>query len=213
MSSVFEFVAESRDLLGKTAARASRRGGNVPAVVYGGEVAPQSIVLDHNDVSKHLEHEAVYSHVLDLKVDGKSEKVILKGLQRHPARAQILHMDFLRIDENQELKVHVPLHFINEDTCAGVKAGGVVTHAMVDVEVSCLPAMLPEFIEVDLAALDIGQSVHLSDLILPEGVVIPVLAQGDDHDHPVAQAMKTKVKAEVEDEVVADDAAESPEEE
>jgi len=213
MSSVFEFVAESRDLSGKTAARASRRGGNIPAVVYGREIAPQSIVLDHNDVSKHLEHEAVYSHVLDLKIDGKAEKVILKGLQRHPAKAQILHMDFLRIDETQALKVHVPLHFINEDICLGVKAGGVVTHAMVDVEVSCLPAVLPEFIEVDLENMEIGQSVHLSDLSLPEGVVIPVLAQGEDHDHPVAQVVKTKVKAEVEDEEVADDAAESSEEE
>jgi len=216
MSSVFEFVAESRDLLGKTAARASRRGGNIPAVVYGCEIAPQSITLGHNDVSKHLEHEAVYSHVLDLKIDGKTEKVILKGLQRHPARAQIMHMDFLRIDETQALKVHVPLHFINESDCVGVKAGGVVTHAMVDVEVSCLPSALPEFIEVDLIAMEIGQSVHLSDLSLPEGVVIPVLAQGEDHDHPVAQVVKTKIKAEVEDEVAADGdddaAAESSEE-
>lgn len=212
MSNVFEFVAESRDLSGKSAARASRRAGNVPAVVYGRELSPQSIVLNHNEVVKHLSHEAVYSHVLDLSVDGKTEKVVLKGLQRHPAKAQVMHMDFMRIDETQALKVHVPLHFINQEVCVGVKAGGVVTHAMVDVEVSCLPANLPEFIEVDLVAVEIGGSVHLTDLVLPEGVEIPVLAQGEDHDHPVAQVVKTKIKAEVEDEEVASDDEEASDE-
>ncbi len=200
MSSVFEFVAESRNLSGKTAARAVRRGGNVPAVVYGGSATPKSIVLNHNEVAKHLSHEAVYSHILDLKVDGKVEKVVLKSLQRHPAKAKVLHMDFMRVDATHALKVNVPLHFMNEDECAGVKAGGVVMHAMVDVEVSCLPSALPEYIEVDLAAVEIGQSLHLSDLILPEGVEILILAQGEDHDHPVAQVMKTKVKAEDEGE-------------
>lgn len=199
MSNVFEFVAESRDLLGKTAARSSRRSGNVPAIVYGGEASPKSIALDHNEVLKHLDHEAVYSHILDLSVDGKKEKVILKGVQRHPAKAQVLHLDFLRVDENQALRVNVPLHFINEDICIGVKAGGVVTHATVDVEVSCLPAALPEYIEVDLADVDIGSAVHLTDLVLPEGVVIPALAQEGDHDLPVAQVMKTKVKDEDEE--------------
>ncbi len=212
MSNVFEFVAESRDLSGKSAARASRRAGNVPAVVYGRELSPRSIVLNHNEVVKHLNYEAVYSHVLDLSIDGKTEKVVLKSLQRHPAKAQIMHMDFLRIDETQALKVHVPLHFINEEECVGVKAGGVITHAMVDVEVSCLPANLPEFIEVDLAAVEIGGSIHLTDLILPADVEIPVLAQGEDHDHPVARVVKTKIKAEVEDEEVASDDAEASDE-
>ncbi len=200
MSSVFEFVAESRDLSGKSAARAVRRSGSIPAVVYGGKAAPQSIVLEHNDVIKHLEHEAVYSHVLDLKISGKTEKAILKNIQRHPAKLQIMHMDFMRVDEAHALKVNVPLHFINEETCVGVKMGGVVTHAMVDVEVLCLPSALPEFIEVDLAELDLGDSVHLSNLSLPEGVEIPVLAQGDDHDHPVAQVVKTKAPQDDEDE-------------
>ncbi len=196
MSNVFEFVAESRNLAGKNAARAARRNGGVPAVVYGGEAEPKSIVLGHNDVLKHLSHEAVYSHVLDLKVDGKAEKVVLKGVQRHPAKPQVLHMDFMRVDETHALRVHVPLHFINENSCVGVKAGGVVTHGMVDIEVSCLPSALPEFIEVDLTALDIGSSLHLTDIVLPEGVEIPVLAQGGDHDHVVAQVMKTKGVAE-----------------
>ncbi len=208
MSNMFEFVAESRDLSGKSAAKAVRRDGNVPAVVYGGKTGPQSIVLGQNEVGKHLVHEAVYSHILDLKIDGKTEQVVLKGLQRHPAKAQIMHIDFMRVDVTQTLRVHVPLHFINEDTCVGVKAGGQVTHAMTDVEVSCLPGVLPEYIEVDLAALDIGDSVHLTDLILPEGVDIPVLAQGEDHDYPVAQVVKTKVVVEDEaDDVVAEEDA------
>lgn len=212
MSSVFEFVAENRDLSGKTAARAVRRGGKIPAVVYGGDAAPQSIVLDHNDVIKHLEHEAVYSHVLDLSVDGRTEKAVLKGLQRHPAKPQILHMDFMRVDETQALKVHVPLHFINEDICLGVKVGGVVTHAMVDVEVSCLPSALPEFIEVNLAEVELGGSIHLTDIVVPEGVDIVALAQEGDHDLTVAQV--TKVRGPKEDdevEEVADEEAEGEE--
>ena len=204
MSSVFEFVAENRDLSGKSAARAVRREGNVPAVVYGGKAAPQSIVLGHNEVIKHLDREAVYSHVLDLKIGGKTEKAILKGVQRHPAKAQIIHMDFMRVDESQALKVHVPLHFINEDTCLGVKAGGVVTHSRVDVEISCLPALLPEYIEVDLAEINIGESVHLTDIKVPEGVDILVLAQEGDHDLVVAQVMKTKVVIEEDEEAPAD---------
>ena len=201
MSSVFEFVAESRDMSSKVTARVERRKGNIPAVIYGGAAAPQSIVLSHNDVAKHLSYEAVYSHVLDLSVDGKSEKVILKALQRHPAKPQVMHMDFMRVDETHALKVHVPIHFLNEAECVGVKSGGLVTHAMIDVEVSCLPSKLPGFIEVDLAALDIGDSVHLTDLALPEGVDIPVLAQGDGHDYAVAQVVKTKAAAETTDEV------------
>jgi len=209
MSSVFEFVAENRDLSGKTGARADRRNGNVPAVVYGGDASPQSILLNHNEVLKHLAHEAVYSHVLDLKIDGKTEKAVLKDVQRHPAKPQVLHMDFMRVDATHALKVHVPLHFLNESECEGVKMGGVVTHSMVDVEVTCLPSVLPEYIEVDLAGLVLGDSVHLSDLVLPEGVEILVLAQGADHDYTVAQVMKTRGPKE--DEELAED--ELPEEE
>ena len=212
MSNVFEFVAKGRDLSGTSAARAERRNGNIPAVVYGGKDAPQSIVLNHNDVVKHLEHEAVYSHVLDLSIDGKTQQAVLKGVQRHPARPQVLHMDFMRVDASHKLKVHVPIHFINEDVCLGVKAGGVVTHAMVDVEVACLPAALPEYLEVDLAALDIGGSVHLSDLVLPEGLEIPALVQGGGHDHAVAQVVKVRAVRDEDDEVVeGDDSAEEDE--
>lgn len=211
MANMFEFAAEGRIASSRGRAREVRRNGMVPAVVYGGASDPQSIVLDHNDVIKHLEHEAVYSHVLDLKIDGKTEKAILKDIQRHPAKPKILHMDFMRVDEAQALKVNVPLHFINEDVCVGVKVGGVVTHAMVDVEISCLPAKLPEYIEVDLADINIGESIHLTEIVLPEGVDIVALAQEGEHDYTVAQVMKTKAeKEEVEDDV--EDGDEMPEE-
>lgn len=200
MSNVFEFVAESRDLSGKSAVKAARRQGKVLAVIYGGEKAPEKLVLDHNEVVKHLGHEAIFSHVLDVKVDGKkAQKALLKDIQRHPAKPQILHMDFMRVDESQKVKMHVPLHFINEDVCVGVKMGGVITHAMVDVEVACLPSALPEYLEVDLAEIELGQSVHLSEIVLPEGVEVPVLAHGEDYDHTVAQVVKTKVAVEEED--------------
>ena len=192
MSNVFEFVAESRGQSGKSAARRARRTGNVPAVIYGGHSEPQMLTLNHNEVIKHLAHEAVYSHVLDINIDGKAEKAILKGVQRHPAKFQILHMDFLRVDMSEALKVHVPLHFINESTSVGGKKGGIVAHAMIDVEVFCLPAALPNYIEVDLSGLDIGESTHLSDIVLPEGIEIVALAQGPEHDHPVASMMASK---------------------
>ncbi len=196
MSNVFEFVAESRGQSGKSAARRARRTGNVPAVIYGGHGEPQMLLLSHNEVIKHLAHEAVYSHILDINVDGRTEKVVLKGVQRHPAKFQILHMDFLRVTMSEALKVHVPLHFINEQTSIGGKKGGIVTHAMIDVEVFCLPAALPDYIEVDLSGLDIGESIHLSDIALPTGVEIVALTQGPEHDHPVASMMASKASKE-----------------
>jgi large subunit ribosomal protein L25 len=192
MSNVFEFVAESRGQSGKSAAKRARRTGNVPAVIYGGHSEPQMLMLNHNEVIKHLAHEAVYSHVLDINVDGKTEKAVLKGVQRHPAKFQVLHMDFLRVTMSEALKVHVPLHFTNEQASVGGKKGGIVAHAMIDVEVSCLPTALPDYIEVDLVGLDIGESVHLSDIVLPAGVEIVALAQGPEHDHPVASMMASK---------------------
>jgi large subunit ribosomal protein L25 len=196
MSNVFEFVAESRGRSGTVAARGVRRIGKVPAVIYGGHAEPKMLMLSHNEVVKHLEHEAVYSHVLDVTVDGKTEKAILKGVQRNPAKFQIMHLDFQRVSMSEAIKVHVPLHFINESTSIGGKKGGIATHSMVDVEVTCLPAALPEYIEVDLAKLDIGETLHLSDLALPKGVEIVVLHQGADHDLPVVSMMSSKASKE-----------------
>ena len=201
MSNVFEFVADSRVCSGKSAARRARRAGTVPAVIYGGHSEPQMLVLNHNEVIKHLEHEAVYSHVLDVTIDGKTEKAILKGVQRNPARVQIQHLDFLRVNMSEVVKVHVPLHFTNEHTSIGGKKGGIAAHSMVDVEISCLPMFLPEFIEVNLTDLDIGATLHLSDLVLPTGVEIVALAQGADHNLPVASMMASKASK--------DDAAQS----
>ncbi|MCF7986036.1 MAG: 50S ribosomal protein L25/general stress protein Ctc [Methylovulum sp.] len=192
MSGVFEFVAESRVGSGKGAARSARRQGAVPAVIYGGHKEPQMLLLNHNEVIKHLDHEAVYSHVLDVTVDGRTEKAILKAVQRNPARFQILHLDFLRVEMGELLRVHVPLHFVNEASSVGGKKSGVAMHAMVDIEVSCLPNNLPDFIEVDLSGLDIGETLHLSEIKLPEGLEIIALAQGEDHDLPVVSMIASK---------------------
>ncbi|WP_394754349.1 50S ribosomal protein L25/general stress protein Ctc [Crenothrix sp.] len=192
MANMFEFIAESRGQSGKGAARRLRRKGEVPAVIYGGHLDPQMIMLNHNEVIKHLDREAVYSHVLDVTVDGKTEKAILKGVQRNPARFQILHLDFLRVNMSEVVKVHVPLHFINESTSIGGKKGGIAAHSLVDVEVSCLPSVLPEYIEVNMASLDVGASLHLSDLVMPAGVEIVALAQGSEHDLPVVSMMASR---------------------
>jgi len=195
MSSVFEFDAVSRANAGTSGAKGIRRNGNIPAVIYGGSSEPELIELNHNEVAKKLANEAVYSHILQLNVGGKVQNAILKDMQRHPAKDTVIHMDFLRINMNEEIKVHVPLHFINEATSVGVKEGGVVTHSMVEVEVICLPANLPEFIEVDLAETEIGGSVHLADIAVPEGVAILALTHGEDHNLPVAQIVKTRIAA------------------
>ena len=196
MSSVFEFVAKSRDKIGTSAAKAVRRQGDVPAVIYGGNLAPQMLVLEHNEIVKHLVHEAVYSHVLDVVVDGKAEKAVLKGVQRHPAKSRVLHLDFMRVNESDRIKVRVPFHFMNEATSVGVKKGGVAAHAMIEVEVTCLSSALPEFIAVDLSGLDVGESLHLSDLVLPEGVSVVELTHGANHNQPVVSIIASKVKEE-----------------
>jgi large subunit ribosomal protein L25 len=214
MADVFEFVAENRSGTRNGAARVLRRQGKVPAILYGGKKDPEKLTLDHNDVIKHLEHEAVYSHILDIKVDGKSEKVILKDIQRHPAKPRVLHMDFLRVSAKEKIRVNVPLHFLNEETSVGGKKGGVVTHSMVDLEVSCLPSALPEYIEIDLLDVDIGEPVHLTDIKLPKGVEIVALLQEGDHDLPVVSIAQPKVEVvEEEDTEVDTEAAEESSEE
>lgn len=214
MADVFEFVAENRSGTKNGAARILRRQGKVPAIIYGGKKDPEKLTLDHNDVIKHLEHEAVYSHILDIKVDGKSEKAILKGIQRHPAKPRVLHMDFLRVSAKEKIRVNVPLHFLNEENSVGGKKGGVVTHSLVDLEVSCLPGALPEYIEIDLINVDIGEPVHLTDIKLPKGVEIVALLQEGDHDLPVVSIAQPKVEVieEEDTEVDAEAAEESSEE-
>lgn len=190
----FKLDATARNDLGKGASRRLRRlAGQVPAVVYGGTVAPVSLSLSHNELLKHLEHEAFFSHIISLNVDGVAQDVILKDLQRHPAKPVVLHADFLRIDKSTRLTTHVPLHFINEAFSKGVKIqGGKVIHNLTQIDVSCFPHNLPEFIEVDLANCEIGTIIHISDLKLPSGVVSVALSHGADHDLAVATVVKPK---------------------
>jgi large subunit ribosomal protein L25 len=178
----FALNAEVRSDLGKGASRRLRRNvAMVPAVIYGGEKAPQSISLLAKELAKLLENEAAYSHVLSLNVAGSNESVVIKALQRHPAKGYVMHADFVRVVAGQKLTAHVPLHFLNQETSVGVKQqGGEVSHVLAEVEVSCLPKDLPEFIEVDMAAVEVGQIVHLADLKLPKGVELVALAHGND---------------------------------
>jgi large subunit ribosomal protein L25 len=182
MKSEFEINAQSREDAGKGASRRLRRTAQIPGVVYGGKSAPRMISMSHNELVLHLEHEAFYSHILSLKIDGKAEQVILKDLQRHPAKPLVLHADFQRVSSDTKLRTSVPLHFIGEEVSVGVKKGGVVSHGITSVEVGCLPKDLPEFIGVDVSGLDIGDNIHLSEVQLPAGVEILVLAQGDEQD-------------------------------
>ena len=173
MSVTFELKAEPRGDLGKGASRRLRRAGKVPAIVYGGGQDPQPLVLNHLDVLNQLKNEAVYSHVLTLKFGERSESVVLRDMQRHPFKPTILHIDFLRVSADRKLRVHVPLHFLNEETARGVKQqGGIVSRALIDVEITCLPKDLPEFIEVDILELGIGDALHLSQISLPAGVAL-----------------------------------------
>ncbi len=170
MSTDFIVNVEPRADTGKGASRRLRRAGLVPGIIYGAKKEPSMITLNHNELILHLDNEAFYSHILELKVGNKSEKVILKDLQRHPAKPFILHIDFLRISANESIKVQVPLHFIGEEVAPGIKAGGIVSRNLTEIEVSCLPKNLPEFIEIDISALELGSSLHLSDITLPKGV-------------------------------------------
>lgn len=188
----FALAAKIRNDMGKGASRRlRRRADEVPAIVYGGTREPQAISLSHNELSRALQNEAFYSHIITLTVDGVAEDVILKDLQRHPAKPVLLHADFQRVNKATKLHMRVPLHFLNQETAIGVKQqGGTVFHTLSDLEVLCLPADLPEYIEVDLAAVELDQVVHISDLKLPPGVESVALGQGADHDLPVVAIHK-----------------------
>jgi large subunit ribosomal protein L25 len=176
----FEINAKVRTDIGKGASRRMRHAGIIPAIIYGAGKDPVSLSLSHNEINNNLSNESFYSHILTVNIDGKSEKAVLKDLQRHPYKPSILHLDLQRVSDTEKLSLRVPLHFINEDNCVGVKQdGGKISHQMTDVEISCLPKDLPEFIEVDLANVKAGEIVHLSSLTLPENVELVSLAHGD----------------------------------
>ena len=218
MSTNFTINAKSREDTGKGASRRLRRlTGEVPAIIYGGKKDAEKISILHKDITKALENDAVYSSIISLSIDGKAEDTIIKDIQRHPAKQIILHMDFLRVSKTTKLQTRVPLNFINEDTCVGVKlGGGLIAHTMTDIEVSCLPKDLPESIDVDMAEVDVGEIVHLSDLTLPDGVESVSLSQGADYDLTVATVNKQKaveIDEPSESESTEDTSAESSENE
>jgi len=186
MNDDFDLIAEIREDQGKGASRRLRHQGKVPAIIYGAGRPPRALVFDHNRVIQQLENESFYSSVLNIKVGEKSQAAILKDVQRHPAKPLVMHMDFQRIVEDQEIKMSVPLHFIGEDVAVGVKqGGGAVSHLMNEVDIICLPKHLPEFIDVDITDLELDEMLTLSDIKLPEGVSIPALAQGPEADRPI----------------------------
>lgn len=199
MTDNFELNATIRSNVGKGASRRLRRDDKVPAIIYGAHSAPQTISLEHNKINKALENEAFYTKILTLNVDGKSEKVVLKSLQRHPYKSKIAHVDFQRISATEKIIMRIPFHFVGADIAPGVKqAGGIVSHLMSQVEIRCLPADLPEFIEVDLSKLELNQTIHLSNLVLPKNVEIIALTHKE--DKPVATVY---IPAAVEEEVAA----------
>ena len=207
MSTNFVINARSREDTGKGASRRLRRqSGEVPAIIYGGKKHAEKISILHKDITKALENEAVYSSIISLSVDGKAEDTIIKDIQRHPAKQVILHLDFLRVSKTTKLQTRVPLNFLNEDICVGVKMGvGLIAHTMTDIEVSCLPKDLPESIDVDMEQIDIGQIVHLSDIKMPSGVESVSLSQGAEYDLTVATVNKQKA-ADIEEALDSDEA-------
>ena len=191
--SVTEVIAESRELSGSSASKKLRRSGKVPGVVYGSNDKPTLIQLDHNQISLALDVESFHSSILELKIGNSNEKVLLRDYQLHPFKRQVNHIDFQRVDEKRRIHTNVPLHFIGEENSPAVKmAGGLISHILNDVEITCLPKDLPSFIEIDLSDLEIGNSLHISQLNFPEGVE-PVL-HGQD-DPVVVTAIKPKGSA------------------
>ena len=205
MAEKFDLVAEYREDQGKGASRRLRHEGKVPAIIYGAGRPPRALTFDHNKVLRQLESESFYSSVLNVKVGDKSQAAILKDVQRHPAKPQIMHIDLQRIVEDEEIRMNVPLHFKGEEIAPGVKtSGGTVARLISDVEVVCLPRDLPEYLEVDISHMELDDMLHVSDIKLPKGVEIPELAQGPEHDQAMVSIHIIKAAPVEED---ADEAA------
>ena len=203
----FELQADIRSGQGKGAARRLRREGRIPAIMYGARQAPLPLELAENLVRRQLSNEAFFSHVLTVKVDGREERAVIKSLQRHPATERILHLDLLRVSDTQRITMLVPIHFENEEDSPGRRAGGSISHHITEVEISCLPKDLPEYLPVDTLEMNIGDSIHLSQVPLPEGVEVPALAHGPEHDQPVVSIQMARV-TEIEEEPEAEESLE-----
>lgn len=206
----FEIIAELRTGTGKGASRRLRRDGKLPGIIYGTDKAAMPIVLNQNELIHQLENEAFYSHILSVRIGTDEVKAVLKDLHRHPYKPSLMHVDFLRISETEKITMRVPIHFTNEAACFGVKTeGGVISHIMTELEISCLPKDLPEYINVDMTDIKLGEAVHLSDLQLPAGVEIYALGHGGDPNRAVVSVHVQKV---IEEEVpVVAAEAETPE--
>ena len=198
MSQKFELIAEDRPDQGKGASRRLRQTGKVPAILYGGHREPRVIALDHNFLLNSLENEALFSSILTLTVGKKSQPCIIKDIQRHPYRNVILHVDLQRILEDEEIKVSVPFHFIGEDVAPGVIEGGVISRVMNELEISCLPKNLPEYIEVDVSTVELEGMLPLSAVKLPEGVEI--VGTEEMLEQPVFMIHRPRLEEEPEDE-------------
>lgn len=193
MTDLFTLEAEVRTDLGKGASRRLRHANKVPAILYGEGQEPVSLTLEHKNVFRAQQEEAFYSHVLTINVDGKPVECLLKDMQRHPFKQVIMHLDFLRVDAKHAIHTNVPVHFINEDKAE--KKGGKIAHHINEIAISCLPANLPEFIEFDVAGVEVGQTLHLSDITLPKGVTSDELAKGESHDQAVVTLNAPKGKS------------------
>ena len=205
----FELNCSVRTDLGKGASRRLRRlDNNIPAVLYGGDKDPIALTIAHKDIARATENEAFFAHIITLKIGNKKEQAVIKALQRHPARAIILHADFLRVSATHAIIVKVPIHFLNEETCVGVRlGGGNIIRTMNEIEVSCLPKDLPEYIEVDMLEIDLGESVHLSEITLPEGITSVALSHGEDSiDLSIAIVQAPKGIAEEDEELEGEEA-------
>ncbi|WP_104201726.1 50S ribosomal protein L25/general stress protein Ctc [Billgrantia saliphila] len=194
----FTLNASVRNDLGKGASRRLRRENlQVPAIVYGGEQAPQPISVEKAAFYKAIEDESFFSSIISLVVDGKNEQVVVRDLQRHPYKPLITHADFLRVDATHEITINVPLHVVGEETCKGIKDQGGELHVLSnEVQISCLPKDLPDFLEVDISNVELGTTLHLSDLKLPAGVTLVELTHGEDHDNAVLSITKPKTRGE-----------------
>ena len=212
MSEQVNLNAENREVEGKSSSRQLRRAGSVPAVIYGGKEEPLRISILEKDIVKASEVPGFTTQILNISISGKDQNVIVKEIQRHPATQRVLHADLMRVDPDTKISISVPVRFINEGSCVGVKMhGGVVSHLINDIDITCLASNLPEYLEVDVEALDIGDSIFLSALNLPEGVEIPSLALGEDRDQAVVSVAEAKV-LEIEPEVIEPEEGEEGEE-
>ena len=213
MADKFDLVAEIREDSGKGASRRLRRENKVPAIIYGAGRPPRALVFDHNKVMKQLENESFYSSVLNIKVGEKSQAAIVKDMQRHPSLPRVMHIDLQRIVEDEVIRMTVPIHYLGEDVAIGVKdGGGKVQRMRTDVEVLCLPKDLPEYLELDISALELDAMMYMSDIVLPEGVEVPELAQEVEQTQPIVSIHIIKeIIIEDEEEVVEGEAIEGEE--